>query len=467
LPVRNSSGASDPAAAASGNVRRVFLAFATGPHWGRLLSDRGYDVREIADQRVLADALQRDRADVLILGRPVVDSATAATLIAAISRVPGAPRIIVVTERSSEDLMLQLFRAGAADYLREPLAAAELLASVERVLASTYLPNGADEPASSYGVAPRDSALLGVSPAMTAIRHYVDRVARTDTNVLITGETGVGKELVSQMIHAASRRASRPRIAINCAAIPESLLESELFGYHRGAFTGADATRDGVLTSADGGSVFFDEIGDMGLAAQAKILRAIEAREVNRLGSRSAVPFDIRIIAATNQDLERLIAQGQFRKDLFYRLNVARVHVPPLRERREDLEPLLGFYVNHFNRRFGRDVAGFTPDALACLQRYSWPGNVREVKNLVEAVFVGLDGHRIRFVDLPEPFRRSLEQHSTLPIGERERLVNALFATNWNKSKAAEELHWSRMTLYRKLAKYHVMRDAEIPRHES
>jgi DNA-binding NtrC family response regulator len=220
------------------------------------------------------------------------------------------------------------------------------------------------------------------------------------------------------------------------------------------------------LTSADGGSVFFDEIGDMGLTAQAKILRAIEAREVNRLGSRSAVPFDIRIIAATNQDLEQLIAQGQFRKDLFYRLNVARVHVPPLRERREDLEPLLDFYVNHFNRRFGRDVEGFTPDALTCLQGYSWPGNVREVKNLVEAVFVGLDGHRIRFVDLPEPFRRSLEQHSTLPIGERERLVNALFATNWNKSKAAEELHWSRMTLYRKLAKYHVMRDAEVPRHE-
>ena len=291
------------------------------------------------------------------------------------------------------------------------------------------------------------------------MRSYVDRVARTDGNVLITGETGVGKELVAEMIHARSPRSGKPCVAINCAAIPDTLLESELFGFERGAFTGADRRREGTLKSADGGSVFFDEIGDMGLVTQAKILRAIEAREVRRLGGGSRVPIDVRVIAATNQSLERLVAEGRFRKDLYYRLNVARIDLPPLRERLDDLDLLLAHYIDCFNRKCGRHVEGFTPEALVPLRQYDWPGNVRELKNLVEAIFVDFDGRLITPFDLPEAFRNRLAAPADASASERERLVKALFVTRWNKSKAAEELNWSRMTLYRKLAKYHVVRD--------
>jgi two-component system response regulator HydG/two-component system response regulator AtoC len=290
------------------------------------------------------------------------------------------------------------------------------------------------------------------------LREYIPRVATTDASVLITGETGVGKELVAELIHSNSHRRHRPCVAINCAAIPESLLESELFGVERGAFTGAEAMREGSLKSAEGGTVLFDEVGDMGLSGQAKILRAIETREVTRLGGRSRVPINVRIIAATNQDLEQLTAAGQFRKDLYYRLNVVRIHLPPLRERKSDLESLMDHYIRHFNARFNRDVEGFTPDAMEHLRRHDWPGNIRELRNLVEAVFVNLNGRRITYVDLPDTFRQSLERTRLLPTDERERLLSTLFATRWNKSKAAQDLHWSRMTLYRKLAKYHVVR---------
>jgi two-component system response regulator HydG/two-component system response regulator AtoC len=301
--------------------------------------------------------------------------------------------------------------------------------------------------------------MIGESRVMREVRSYVERVARTDSNVLITGETGVGKELVAEMIHARSPRSGKPCVAINCAAIPDTLLESELFGFERGAFTGADRCREGTLKSADGGSVFFDEIGDMGLVAQAKILRAIEAREVRRLGGGSRVPLDVRVISATNQDLERLVAEGRFRKDLYYRLKVACIDLPPLRERLDDLDLLFAHYIDCFNRQYGRQVEGFTPEALAQLRCYDWPGNIRELKNLVEAMFVNLDGQRITHFDLPEAFRNRLAAPPDASVSERERLVEALFVTRWNKSKAAEALKWSRMTLYRKLAKYHVVRD--------
>jgi two-component system response regulator HydG/two-component system response regulator AtoC len=204
--------------------------------------------------------------------------------------------------------------------------------------------------------------------------------------------------------------------------------------------------------------VLLDEIGDMELSAQAKILRAIETRQVRRLGGRIGIPVDVRIIAATNQDLEGLTAQGRFRKDLYYRLNVVRIHLPPLRERKEDLEPLVEHYIRYFNKRFNREVEGFSAEAIAHLRQHDWPGNIRELRNLIEAAFVNLNGRRISYVDLPEAFRSGLERTQSLPTGERDRLLSALFATSWNKSKAAQELHWSRMTLYRKLAKYGVSR---------
>jgi two-component system response regulator HydG/two-component system response regulator AtoC len=293
---------------------------------------------------------------------------------------------------------------------------------------------------------------------MRKINVYISKVASTDSTVLITGESGTGKELVAELIHRNSPRQQKPFLRINCAAIPDSLLESELFGYERGAFTGAHAFKEGQLKLADRGTVFLDEIGDMSPCAQAKVLRAIENREVQRLGGKGSTPLDIRLLAATNQDLEQLVAEGKFRKDLYFRLSVARIQLPSLRDRKEDIPLLFDHYIAELNRRFGLKVEGFTEEALAYLLDYDWPGNVRELKNLLEATFVNLPSRRIGIMDLPEPFRqRSRQAEGPLP-DERERVLSALVSTQWSRRKAAEQLHWSRMTLYRKMLKYDLIR---------
>jgi DNA-binding NtrC family response regulator len=300
--------------------------------------------------------------------------------------------------------------------------------------------------------------MIGASPLMRKINVYIEKVASTDSTVLITGESGTGKELVAELIHRNSPRQQNPFLRVNCAAIPDSLLESELFGYERGAFTGAHAFKEGQLKLADRGTVFLDEIGDMSPYAQAKVLRAIENREIQRLGGKGSIPLDIRLLAATNQDLEQLVSAGKFRKDLYFRLSVARIQLPPLRDRKEDIPCLFEHYIAELNRRFGLNVEGFTEEALAYLLDYDWPGNVRELKNLLEATFVTLPSQRIGIMDLPEPFReRSRQAEGPLP-DERERVLSALVSTQWSRRKAAEQLHWSRMTLYRKMLKYDLIR---------
>jgi DNA-binding NtrC family response regulator len=301
-----------------------------------------------------------------------------------------------------------------------------------------------------------NTTMIGNSTLMREIKSYILKVATTDCTVLITGETGTGKELAAEMIHQNSPRHNRPFVCINCVALPESLLESELFGYERGAFTGAYSSYTGKLNLADGGTVLFDEIGDMAPSAQAKILRVIEGKEVYRLGGRKGIFMDVRVIAATNQEPEQLVAEGKFREDLYYRLNVARVHLPPLRDRKEEIPPLLSHYLRELNQRYGREAIGFTEEALASLLHYDWPGNVRELKNLLEATFINLPSRNIAFADLPKVFQMKLKELQELPQDERDRMLSALFACNWNKSKAAQRLHWSRMTLYRKMAKFHI-----------
>lgn len=292
---------------------------------------------------------------------------------------------------------------------------------------------------------------------MWKLKSYMRKVATTDSHVLITGETGTGKELAAEYIHQQSTRRTKPLLSINCAALPEGLFESELFGYERGAFTGATSSYPGKLKLGDGGTVLFDEIGDMSLYAQAKILRLIETKEVYPLGGRRTVPLDIRIIAATNRDLERQTTRGEFRQDLYYRLNVARVYLPPLRERKDDIPTLIDHYVQRFTVRSGRGIEGFSDEAMELLSRYDWPGNVRELMNLVERIFIDPPSEKIGVADLPEPMRSPLPaRQDTLPA-ERELLLYTLAQTHWNKSQAAERLHWSRMTLYRKIAKYHIV----------
>ena len=298
--------------------------------------------------------------------------------------------------------------------------------------------------------------IVGNSLEIWKLKTYLRKVAATDSHVLITGETGTGKELAAQYIHQHSARHNKPLIVINCAALPDGLLESELFGYERGAFTGAMSSYAGKLKLADGGTVLFDEIGEMSPYAQAKILRVIESKEVYPLGGRRSIPVNIRIIAATNRDLDQEIESKGFRQDLYFRLNVARIKLPPLRDRTEDIPLLIEHFAKKFTEEFGREIQGFTDEAMELLKGNDWPGNIRELMNLVERIFIDPPPEKVQVSDLPESMREapSLEKRD-LPK-ERELLLYTLSQTNWNKSQAAERLHWSRMTLYRKMAKYHI-----------
>ena len=357
--------------------------------------------------------------------------------------------IILVGTDGSAGLVLRALRIGAKNFFTTPYSPGQVGAAIRDCAdeASARLTamsrRGADEHAPK---------LIGTSSTVRRIRTLIESFAAHDSTVLVTGETGTGKELVVQMIHARSARRAKPLVSVNCPAVPDTLLESELFGHERGAFTGAQASNEGKLAAASGGTVFFDEIGDMSLSGQAKILGAIETRQVCRLGGHRPVALDVRFIAATNADIDTLIDEGRFRRDLFYRLNVARVQLPPLRERRDDVPALLTHYARHFSALYKRELQ-FGPDTIDRLCAYDWPGNIRELRNLVEALFASGRRGLVTLRELSSQFDRLLRSTDD---AERQQLLAALRACNWNKSKAAQQLHWSRMTLYRKLNKYHM-----------
>lgn len=367
--------------------------------------------------------------------------------------------LLVLAEQSSESFAIASLRCGAVDYLAEPVDLEDLAHSIARWLPAK--PTSASQDLTG-------EVLVGGSPAMQAVRAYIRKLGGSDCNVLITGETGTGKELVAQLIHQNSARRDHPLISINCAAIPDALLESELFGYERGAFTGANSSNQGKLMTANKGTVFFDEIGDMSPHAQAKILRAIESKEVQRLGANRKYQTDVRILAATHYNLDDLSGTEKFRRDLYFRLNVGRVHLPPLRERKSDIPGLVERIIADLNRKSGKHLGGFTPDALVRLVLYDWPGNIRELKNTLERIFIIREAGWITEDDLPYPLQKPLANGApggcpqsgvdgaptNSAEGELDTLKAVLTSCNGNKKMAAEKLHWSRMTLYRKLAKY-------------
>jgi transcriptional regulator with PAS, ATPase and Fis domain len=318
-------------------------------------------------------------------------------------------------------------------------------------------------------------ALIGKSDQMAKVRALVERLAPCDVTVLIRGETGTGKELAARAIHNLSRRSGGPMIYVNCAAIPDSLVESELFGSEKGAFTGSVRRQEGQVRLAQGGTLLLDEVGDMSLPAQAKILRTLETKEVQRLGGAGSEPVDVRILAATHQDLETLVADQRFRSDLFFRLNVLPITLPPLRERHEDIPLLVDHFRQEFNHRYNRRVEGVSTAGMRLLLNYDWPGNVRELRNVLEGAFVlstsriisAPDFRRLRTKSVqPYPLSR-MARSPVLPRitvqNEPDKLLDALRRTRWNKTQAAKLLHWSRMTVYRKIAKYDLAADRERP----
>lgn len=305
--------------------------------------------------------------------------------------------------------------------------------------------------------------IVGKNQRMREIFSLIDKVARTDSTVLIHGETGTGKELVAKAIHYRSRRKDKPLVTINCGAIPEELLESELFGYIKGAFTGAVRDKKGRFEVANGGTVFLDEVSEMSPALQVKLLRVLQEREFERIGDVKTIKVDIRVIAATNQDLEELVRRGRFREDLYYRLNVIPIYIPPLRERRDDIPLLLSYFLRLFNEKRGGHLEGFSPEAMALLVNYDWPGNVRELEHLVERLVVLKGEGVVHPEDLPEKVRggKSFAPLSSMERGwdlstavsafERQLILEALRRTNGVKSKAAKLLGIKRTTLLDKI----------------
>jgi DNA-binding NtrC family response regulator len=413
---------------------------------GRLFN-HGYEVINALDKTSALRSFQARKPDLVIIFSSGDSSRNGLNTVAQIRRQDREVPLFLITRNSSEARVVAALRAGVTDYFKWPVSYEELITNINRNLShhkTSLQETDIDEP------------MIGDGAAMREIKAYILKIATTDSTVLITGETGTGKELAAELIHRNSPRHREPFVCINCAALPESLVESEMFGYERGAFTGAVALKRGKFELAEGGTVFMDEIGDMSPYAQMRILRTTEQKEVCRLGGNGAIPINVRVVCATNRDLEQLIEKGRFRKDLYYRLNVARVHLPLLRDRKEDIPSLLKHYIRKFNQRFGREVEGLTEEAMAFLLGYDWPGNVRELKNILEATFINLSSWKIGIMDLPKAFQRRLREAEGLPEKERDRVLSVLFATKWNKSKAAQKLQWSRMTLYRKMAKYHI-----------
>jgi DNA-binding NtrC family response regulator len=321
--------------------------------------------------------------------------------------------------------------------------------------ASTNGEPGLPSPATRSPAIRAARTLIGSGRSAMALRASIRKVAHADSNVLIAGDTGTGKELVAEAIHHGSARRHKPFVRLNCAAIPEALLESELFGHEKGSFTGANQLREGKLEQANGGTVLLDEIGEMSMTAQSKILRALEEKEVHRVGGgRRGVEVDFRIIAATNRDLRRAVEVGNFRADLYFRLNVWRIDVPSLRDRKEDIPELCDHFIRVFNQQFGLPISGLTKDAADLLVRYNWPGNVRELRNAIEYAFINHSSNMLQATDLPATILTDTDSSLFQQGTERDRLLATLVSCKWNKSKAAQQLNWSRMTLYRKMIKH-------------
>jgi DNA-binding NtrC family response regulator len=416
------------------------------PPLRQALLARGWDLVETASERELL-ALARETAPSLIAILAATPKEEALAILArnlrsSAARVP----LLLVTGSCPGELAIAAMRAGFNDILLDCCSKRDAAEALARVVQEAA-------PRPSETLISGDM-LVGASRAVEQLRHSIQRVAATDSNVLITGETGTGKELTAELIHRNSRRRDKPFVSINCAAIPDGLLESELFGYERGAFTGAHAAREGKLQYAQGGTLFLDEVGDMNLYAQAKILRAIESRKVQRLGGHREIAINIRIIAATNHNLEQLTSQQKFRQDLYFRLNVARIPLPPLRDHKEDLPALVDHLLDELRPRLDRRVETADPSFFEPLLRYDWPGNVRELRNVIEATLVFCNAERITARDLPPYFRALFAGAARTRDSEREQIKAALQATSWNRSETARRLGCSRMTLYRKMVKY-------------
>ncbi len=385
---------------------------------------------------------------------------------------PDVP-VVLITGYATVDTAVEAMKSGAFDYITKPFEPEELIRKVEAVLGRPRTGRGPAREGDLEGL----GRLVGRSRAMQAVYGRIRQVAPSDSTVLISGESGTGKELVARAIHEQSRRRERPFVAVDCTALAESLLESELFGHVKGSFTGAVRTKTGLFKVADGGTLFLDEISNLSHTVQAKLLRVLQEREITPIGGTQSLPIDIRLIVATNRDLKELVSAGRFRDDLYFRLNIIPLRMPPLRERNGDVEMLAAFFLRRYGEEMGKQVAGFDPDALAVLSAYDFPGNVRELENAVERALVLSTDARIRRSDLElhgtpeaEPHgahhtpqtveelkevKRRVREEAVAPI-EKEFVLEALQRNGWNVSRAAEDTGMHRPNFQAMLKKLNI-----------
>jgi two-component system, NtrC family, nitrogen regulation response regulator NtrX len=433
-----------------------------------ILEYEGYEVATAGDGKAALSSLETDRVDAVLLDikMPGMDGLE---ILDRIVERDAPPPVLMISGHGDIATAVEATRRGAADFLEKPPERERILVSLKNALSRNTL---AAENERLRQKLEEESVLVGRSDPMQKLRAQVARAAPTTATVLIVGESGTGKELVAREIHRGSKVAGGPFIQVNCAAIPEELIESELFGHEKGSFTGAVRRQTGKFVEADGGTIFLDEVGDMSARAQAKVLRVLEAGEVEPVGAARVRQVNVRVIAATNRDLTESIREGRFREDLYFRLNVLPVRTPPLRERTEDIQELTEHFTRLFSQRDNRRPRRFAPSAVGVLKARSWPGNVRELKNLVERVLIMTDGDPIDAKDLPpealvsptEISERGL-QLATLSefkeYAEREFLVAKLRENGWNISRTAEVIHTPRSNLYKKIEHHKISRETD------
>jgi DNA-binding NtrC family response regulator len=432
---------------------------------GRALRDEGHEVVETRFPREAQRLLGERTFDVLVIDNVMPEISGLEVIQALVSSTPepDRPQILLMTAHATVESAIAAMKLGAMDYLQKPFEIDELLVTVARALElqrlrghNRYLISERDEEFNHYGI-------VGRSRAIQEVIRKLELVSESKSTVLITGETGTGKEMVARAIHSRSAQRDMPLIKVNCAAIPESLLESELFGHLRGSFTGATNSRRGKFALADGGSIFLDEIGTMSPSLQAKLLRVLQDREFEPLGAERTQHVDVRVIAATNRDVRQMVSEGKFLEDLYYRLQVIPLHIPPLRERREDIPLLIEHFVKKHKKQTGKRIERLDDKALQGLLTYGWPGNVRELENTIERAVVLSTGPVITEAEIsvlggaaPSSALPSLELRPNVEWAERETLRRALEAARGVKKEAAELMGISQRALSYYLAKYKV-----------
>jgi two-component system response regulator HydG len=431
----------------------------------------GYAVESTGDLSQARSLLRGLTADILLVNLPA-GSSEGLELVAEVKLLYPDTSVIAMTATSSVNTAVEAMRCGASDYLTKPFAMDELSTVLDRAAASHATDTAARQLRERLRLSEGLGAMIGRSPEMEKIYRILSKVAQSTHPVLILGESGTGKELVARTIHAYGPNAEKPFLPVDCGSLVPTLIESELFGYVRGAFTGANRSKDGLLVSAEDGTVFLDEIGELSLDLQAKLLRALQEKEVRPVGATHRVPIKARIVAATNRDLAAMVEKGSFRKDLFYRLNVVNLRLPALRERREDIPLLAAHFLDRISREHGRKLA-LSDEALRTMMRHDWPGNVRELENAIERACALSSGPVLHLGDLPTQLQqRGLEaQRAALAAGEgaetagapevrtlaeleREAILGAIRTLNGDKLQAARLLGIGKTTLYRKLKEY-------------